>query len=82
MTINLKNSVNGIMKFELIYKNYTTFKDLCDRMLFNPVIQSLVFDNENRIFVNLGKSKLAEFAILIKDLDVEIFDLTAIERLK
>jgi hypothetical protein len=70
------------MKFELITKNYTTFNILCDRVLFNPVIQSVIFDDGFKILVYLEKSKLADFASIIKDLDVGISEDTAINRLK
>lgn len=70
------------MKFELISKNHTTFNILCDRVLFNPVIQSVIFDDGFKILVYLEKSKLADFALTIKDLDVGISEDTAINRLK
>jgi len=70
------------MKFELISKNATTLYILFDRLLFNPVIQSVIFDDGFKILVYLDKSKLADFALIIKDLDVRISETAAIDRLK
>ena len=70
------------MKFELISKNQTTYNNLCDRVLFNPAIQSVIFDDGFKILVYLQKNKLTDFAIMIKDLDIGITEDTSITRLK
>ena len=68
------------MKFELISKNRTTFNNLSDRVLFDPIIRSLIFDDGFKVLVHLEKSKLADFAEMIKDLDVVVNEDTKISR--
>jgi hypothetical protein len=66
----------------LISKNHTTYNNLCDRVLFNPAIQSILFEDGFKILVYVEKSKLADFALMIKDLDAGIIENTTISRLK
>jgi hypothetical protein len=70
------------MKFELTSRNLSTFKVLSNRLLFNDSIQSVIFDDGLKIVVYLEKNKLADFAVLVKDLDVFILEDTTIRRLK
>ena len=70
------------MKFELISKDDITYRNLCDKLLFNPAIQSVIFDDDYKMQAYIQKRKLADFAILIKDLDIVILEDTSIRRLK
>jgi len=60
------------LKFVLITHNYKDFKRLCGKILFNPIIRSAFFNDDYRVTVKLEKYRLADFADLIRNLDVEI----------
>jgi hypothetical protein len=64
----------NIIQFELISKNLSAFGDLCDKLLFNPVIQSINFDDHLKVIVNLDKSRLSDFAVLLRNIDVEVLE--------
>lgn len=64
------------MEFELISKNYREFKKLCGKILFNPTIRSAIFDDDYKVVVKLEKKKLAEFAFLIRNLDVAVAEVS------
>ena len=60
------------MQFELITENYKEFKRLCEKILFNPTIRSAIFSNDYKVVVKLDRNKLADFAVLIRSLDVAV----------
>jgi hypothetical protein len=68
------------MKFKLISRNQKTLINLCDRILFNPIIRSVIFEDDLKVTVDLYKNKLADFAEIIKDLDISAFEDTTIRR--
>jgi hypothetical protein len=60
------------MKFELNTHNYKEFNRLCGKILFNPIIRSALFNDDYRVTIKLEKYRLADFADLIRNLDVEV----------
>ena len=63
------------MRFELKSNNLSEFERLCSKILFNPAIKSAGFDDDFKVIVNLDGSKLADFAMLIRNLKVDVAEL-------
>jgi hypothetical protein len=63
------------MRFELKSKNVDEFKDLLHEILFNPAIRSAGFDDDFKVIINLDRSHLADFSMLIRNIQVEVAEL-------
>ena len=63
------------MRFELKSKNLNEFKDLLSKILFNPAIRSAGFDDDFKVIINLDRSHLADFSMLIRNTKVEVAEL-------
>ena len=60
------------MKFELTTRNYSEYINLCDTLLFHPSIRSAIFEDGFKVIVRPDNERLADFAMLISALDVEV----------
>ena len=60
------------MKFELTTGNYNDYLILCDKLLFHPSIRSAIFEDGFKVLVHLDQRRLADFAILIRNLELEV----------
>ena len=65
------------MQFELISGNLIEFERLCNKILFNPVIKSAGFEDDFKVTVNLDRYNLADFSMLIRNLNLEVIELPA-----
>jgi hypothetical protein len=63
------------MRFEIKSKDLNEFERLCDKILFNPAIKSAGFDDDFKVIVKLDGNKLADFAMLIRNLKVDVAEL-------
>ena len=63
------------MQFELKSKNLSEFKNLCNKILYNPAISSAGFDDDFTVIINLERNKLADFSMLIRNLKVDVAEL-------
>lgn len=62
------------MKFELTSGNYSDYIRLCNVLLFHPSIRSAIFEDDFKVVVNLDTHRLAEFAMLIRNLELEVVE--------